>query len=395
MLSFNFAKIPQILFGAGKIKELHSILPKDSKRILLISAPKQVLNSTGKFDQLLRQIESKEVFHENIVIREPSPESINILVNKYKENEVDVVISIGGGSTLDTGKAVSAMILHGDPVEDFLEGVGTKQYNGVKIPFIAIPTTSGTGSEATKNAVLSRPGENGFKKSLRHDNLVPDYAIIDPEFMLTCPAGITSSTGMDAFSQLLESYVSIKSNPITDALALSGMQYSIQYLVPTVKEEPKNINYREGLAYAALCSGITLANAGLGTVHGFASSIGGLHDIPHGVVCGTLMAETNRLTIQRLQEKHSEENLNYLRKFAEVGALFENKRLGSDSEIDLYCKILTDRLQEMTNELQLKRLSEYGITEDSIDVIIPKTSNKNNPIQHDAKDLKTILENRL
>jgi alcohol dehydrogenase class IV len=395
MLSFNFAKIPHILFGAEKILELHSILPQIAKKVLLISAPKEILNTKGKYDQLLKQIESKEVFHETVVSGEPSPESINALVKKYKEFEIKAVIALGGGSTLDTGKAVSAMILHNDPVEEFLEGVGTKTHNGVKIPFIAIPTTSGTGSEATKNAVLSRPGKEGFKKSLRHDNLVPDYAIIDPEFMVTCPSSVTAACGMDAFSQLLESYVSTKSNPITDALALSGMEYIMQYLVPTVKDEPENINYREGLAYAALCSGITLANAGLGTVHGFASSVGGMHEIPHGTVCGTLMAETNRLTIQRLQENPTKENMVYLRKFAEVGALFENKRLDPEEKPDLYCKILADRLQEMTNKLQLKRLSEYGVTKDSIKAIVPKTSNKNNPIQHNAEDLRTILENRL
>jgi alcohol dehydrogenase len=394
MLAFNFAKIPHILFGPGKINELHSVLPKIAKRVLLISAPKEILNAKGKFDQLMKQIESKEVFHETVT-REPSPESINALVKKFKESEIDAVIAIGGGSTLDTGKAVSAMILHNDPVEEFLEGVGTKKHNGVKIPFIAIPTTSGTGSEATKNAVLSRPGENGFKKSLRSDNLVPDYTIIDPEFMITCPSSVTAACGMDAFTQLLESYISTKANPITDALALSGIQYCMQYLVSTVKDEPENINYREGLAYAALCSGITLANAGLGTVHGFASSVGGLHDIPHGVVCGTLMAETNRLTIERLQENPTEENLKYLRKYAEVGALFDSKRLNSDEEIELYCKILVDRLEEMTKKLDLKRLGEYGVTKESIEAIVPKTSNKNNPIQHSEEDLKKILENRL
>ena len=141
--------------------------------------------------------------------------------------------------------------------------------------------------------------------------------------------------------------------------------------------------------------GITLANAGLGTVHGFASSVGGLHDIPHGVVCGTLMAETNRLTIRRLQENPIEENMKYLRKFAQVGALFENKGLGSDEEIEFYCKTLVDRLEEMTKKLNLKRLGEYGVTKESIKIIISKTSNKNNPIQHSEQDLKKILENRL
>jgi alcohol dehydrogenase class IV len=173
------------------------------------------------------------------------------------------------------------------------------------------------------------------------------------------------------------------------------MQYSIQYLIPTTLDEPENLNYREGLAYAALLSGITLANAGLGTVHGFASSIGGFHDIPHGVVCGTLMAETNRITIQRLKQLPPEISKPFLRKYAEVGALFDNKRLTSDDHIDHYCDILITNLKEMTDTLKIKKLGAYGVTYSDIESIVKATSNKNNPIDLTLEELHGILKNRI
>ena len=175
-----------------------------------------------------------------------------------------------------------------DGIINYLEGVELNP-PGSTVSFIAVPTTAGTGSEATKNAVISSIGESGFKKSLRHDNFIPDIAVIDPQLMLSCPETLTAACGLDAIAQLLESYVSSKSNPITDALAFDALTKAIPAFEVAVKDGHKNLEARASMAYGALISGITLANAGLGIVHGFASPIGGFFDIPHGVVCGTLL----------------------------------------------------------------------------------------------------------
>ena len=215
-------------------------------------------------------------YHHVVVSGEPSPELIDTTVEKYRNEAVDAIVAIGGGSVLDAGKAISAMLHRTESIKEFLEGVGTIEHPGTKLPFIALPTTSGTGSEATKNAVISHVGKSGYKKSLRHDNFVPDIAIVDPRFTLSCPQNITAASGMDCFTQLIESYLSDKANEYTDALAWEGLKEIKSSLVQSYMHG-NDIQARTGMAFASLTSGICLANAGLGVVHGFASSIGGLY----------------------------------------------------------------------------------------------------------------------
>ncbi len=282
--------LPRIVeFGIGKRQLLTEKILDFGQKVLLVSGGSSFLESNN-WDVLSKSFKRNQIICETVRIgKEPAPEIIDEAVKTFGNFNPDVIVAIGGGSTLDAGKAISAMLPLKESIIKYLEGVGDGSiHTGVKIPFFALPTTSGTGSEATKNAVISRVGIYGFKKSLRHDNFIPDMALIDPELTVHCPENITAWSGMDAFTQLLESYLSTTSNPLTDAIALSGLEMVQKYLERAV-DDGSDLEARSGMAYAAFCSGITLANAGLGVVHGFASSIGGKIDIPHGLVCASLM----------------------------------------------------------------------------------------------------------
>ena len=187
---FNFARTPRILFGAGRFSEVGKIAGEIGETVLIVTGSRS-LKSSEKWDELIKSLETTSLRHFEIsVTGEPSPEFVDSAVTKFKDRGIDVVLAVGGGSVLDTGKAISAMLLQDKSVVNFLEGVGTGEaHSGDKIPFIAVPTTAGTGSEVTKNAVLSQTGPDGYKKSLRHDNFVPDVALIDPEPPITFPRG--------------------------------------------------------------------------------------------------------------------------------------------------------------------------------------------------------------
>jgi alcohol dehydrogenase class IV len=317
---------------------------------------------------------------------EPTPAMIDLAVQRYAGGSTDVVVAIGGGSVLDAGKAIAAMLPLNEPVKDYLEGVGTKaSHPGTKIPFIAIPTTAGTGSEATKNAVLAEVGKNGYKKSLRHNNFVPNVAIIDPALTITCTPATTAASGMDAFTQLLESYLSTAANPMTDALALEGLRHVAQSLSIAYRQGD-NIAARTGMALAAYLSGITLANAGLGLVHGFASSIGGYAAIPHGVVCSTLMAAANKITVRKLRTQHTAEEA--LTKYITVGRIFSHDQTKPD---EYYIDSLLATIETWTAEMRIPTLGQEGITSADFEKIVAAADNKNNPANLDKDEMTEVL----
>jgi alcohol dehydrogenase class IV len=281
---FRFARVPLIIFHQGALSELPRIASGYGRKIILVTGNRSFISSASA-GKMLDNLKKESIAFEIVPIAgEPSPEMIDEAVAKHRNFEANLVIAVGGGSVMDAGKAISAMLTVGGSVTDYLEDVGTLQHPGAKIPFIAVPTTSGTGSETTKNAVISRVGAGGFKKSLRHDNFVPEIAIVDPELTLGCPPEITAAAGMDCFTQLTEAFLSTKSNEYTDALAIQGLKAVKESLLKAYTVG--DIESRSGMSFAALTSGICLANAGLGTVHGFASSIGGTFTIPHGIICG-------------------------------------------------------------------------------------------------------------
>jgi len=248
--------------------------------------------------------------------------------------------------------------------------------------------TSGTGSEATKNAIISEVGPQGFKKSLRHDHFVPDMAILDPELTLGCPSEITSTSGMDCFTQLTEAFLSDKASEYTDSFARLGLKAIKSSLVRSVRNG-EDITARTDMSYAALNSGICLANAGLGTVHGFASTIGGRYNIPHGLICGTLMAVTNRVNVRELRVSSGN---HALKKYAGLGKLFLDTEGKSD---DYYIDGFIDYLYEMTSDLQLPGLAGFGLEERDIEEICAQTGNKNNPVALSQENLVEILHERI
>lgn len=393
-LDFNFASIPHIIFGAGRLSEIYEIIPKFGNNVLYVIGGSS-LKKSGKWDEIRSEMQKRGInFFEISVEGEPTPTLVDEAVEKFRSKKLDIIVGIGGGSVIDAGKAISAMIPKIDSIKNYLEGVGNKIHDGRKIPYIAVPTTSGTGSEATKNAVITEVGIEGFKKSLRHDNLIPNYAVVDPQLVISCPKSVSAPCGMDAFTQLLEAYVSPKANPITDALAKSGIKQMKDAIVPVCNEKASNITARAAMAYGSLMSGIVLANVGLGIVHGFASSIGGLFNIPHGVVCGTLLADSTKMNIKRLEQLGAEGE-NGLLKHAIVGALITGKESFKDINVPHYCSVLIETLKNWTKELNIDRLGKYGITTTDIDDIVEKTSLKNNPVHLKREDLREILISRI
>ncbi len=387
--SFQFSSLPKIIFGKGKRSELPTAVKSIGKSVLLLTGSSS-LHNFGHGEEILAGLRKAElVLNHEIIAHEPSPSLVDQIVAKYRGEGIQIVVAVGGGSVMDAGKAISAMIPVEGSIKDYLEGVGERVHTGDKIPFIAMPTTSGTGSEMTKNAVISEVGEMGFKKSLRHDNFIPEIAIIDPEMMLSCPASLTASSGMDAFTQLLESYVSVNANPMTDALALQGLKQIKKYLLRAYLEGEDNIEARAGMALGAMFSGISLAQAGLGLVHGFASPLGGYFHIPHGVVCSSLMAPVFAYTIDNLVDHPDHPAFQKLIIASKVFADFKYKQ---DIE---YLQAFKEKLIHITKLLELPRLSDYGFTKESIPKVVEHTSHKQHPVQLTTEQMTDALLSRM
>jgi alcohol dehydrogenase class IV len=387
--AFQFARVPKIIFRNGIISDLPNYVKLYGNKIALVTGKSSFMNSIHA-EKLLNNLSRYKLGYILISIPgEPSSEDIDNAVKSLNNEGIDLVVGIGGGSVLDAGKAISAMMHMSESVVRFLEGVGDMEHPGTKLPFIAVPTTSGTGSEATKNAVISKIGINGYKKSLRHDNFVPEIALIDPELTLNCPSEITAASGMDCFTQLTEAYLSDKATVYTDALALEGLK-AIKLSLTKCCRDGQDKEARTGMSFAALTSGICLANAGLGVVHGFASSVGAMYNIPHGLVCGTLMAKTNEINVRELRKRLN--NLVALNKYSLMGKLFLEEKGGND---DYYIDGFISYLHKLTFDLGLSGFKKYGVQEKDISSICIRTENKNNPVKLVPEDMEEIFRSRL
>lgn len=388
--SFSLFLPSRILFGPGTRRELGAQVRAFGPGALLITGETSMARS-GRLDEITGLLTDASVALQHATVSgEPSPEAVDAIVDANRGKPLDAVVAIGGGSVLDTGKAVAAMLPVGGGVERFLEKVGTESHPGTTLPLIAVPTTAGTGSEATKNAVLSRTGSGGFKASLRHDNFVPRCAIVDPELHLSCPPDVTAACGMDALTQLLEAYVSSAATPFTDALAWSGLEQAASSLLPAA-EAGDDLEARTGMAYASLLSGVVLAHAGLGVVHGFASVLGAAVPIPHGVACGTILAAATSVTIEHLLS-HKESSAAAMAKYGRVGRLLS----GYDGDSDIFASgKLVAVLESWVSRLGLSPLGAYGIRDEETPALAARAGNKNNPGDLSLRERAEILRRRM
>jgi alcohol dehydrogenase class IV len=391
---FAIGRLPRIEFGTGSLARLPRLVRQFGERALLVTGYRS-LQESSSWAPFVAALEQEGVHWQHTKVRgEPSPDYVDEAVRAFAGSGIEVVVGVGGGSVLDAAKAVAGLLPSRRSVMDFLEGVGPElPYEGPALPYIAVPTTAGTGSEATKNAVLSRPGRQGFKKSFRHDRLVAQYAVVDPDLLATCPPELIAANGMDALTQLIEAFVSVRANPCTDALVLSALVAARDGLLAWYEGAYGAVEGREGMAYAALISGIALAQTGLGSVHGLASPLGAFFPVPHGVVCGTLVSAATAVNIRAMRSREPENPA--LEKYAQLGNLLAGREHDRRDEARA---ALVRLLSEWTERLQLPRLGALGVVESDLDRVVASSrgsSMKTNPIVLRDQEIREVLTERL
>lgn len=379
---FQFATATQIVFGAGSLAELPRLVTGMGARALL------VLGESGRFGARVVELcaSAGVTLHEARVAGEPTVENVLALVGAAREAGVEFVIGAGGGSVIDGAKAAAALLANpGDPY-DFLEVIGKgRPLERAPLPFVAVPTTAGTGAEVTKNAVLAS-AEHAVKVSLRSDSMLPRVALVDPELTLTLPPAITAATGLDALTQVLEPFVSKSANPITDALSREGMSRAARGL-RRAYHDGSDLEARTDMALVSLLGGITLANAKLGAVHGFAGPIGGMFPAPHGAVCARLLPLVVERNIAALRARAPESPV--LGRYEDVARILTGRASARADDAAAW-------LSELAQELEVPPLGRYGLGAAHVAEVVQKSkrasSMQGNPIALTDDELARTLE---
>lgn len=384
-MQFEFATAQRIVFGAGKLQELTVLAPAMGTRAAFITGS-NAERITPVF-QALRQCGANPAAFS--ITSEPTTDRIATIAQQARAQGCDYVVAFGGGSVIDAGKAVAALLTNTGELMNYLEVIGKGEpltYDPA--PCIAIPTTAGTGAEVTRNAVLLSP-EHKVKVSMRHPKMLPTVALVDPELTLSMPPAVTASTGLDAFIQLLEAFVSIKANPLTDGICREGLCY-VSRSLHRAYTHGHDLAARTDMALGSLFGGLALANAGLGAVHGFAGPIGGMFKAPHGMVCASLLPAVFEANVRALEERAAESPA--LEKYYEVAALVTDSRNADLEE-------LLEWIKETCMQMHVPGLSDFGITESDIPAIVEKgkqaSSMKGNPVPLRDEELAVILSNAL
>jgi alcohol dehydrogenase class IV len=380
-MKFEFATATSIVFGVGTSGRVGENLKGPVRRALVVTGATSV-----RAEKLLANLAVNSVGTVTFAVGgEPTLATVENGVAVARRENCNLVIAIGGGSVIDAGKAIAAMMKNEGELLDYLEVIGRGQaLQNQSAKFIAIPTTAGTGSEVTRNAVLASP-EHRVKVSLRGVGMLPWMAVVDPELTYDLPPALTATTGLDALTQLIEPYVSARANPMTDGFCLEGMRRAARSLGEAVSNGA-NKTAREDMALAGLFGGLALANAGLGAVHGFAGPIGGMFPAPHGAVCAALLPHVMAANLSALREREKQSFA--LGRYARVAAvLTDNPHSTPDAGVEWVKKLVAD--------LSIPKLGAYGIREEHVADLVAKaakaTSMKANPIVLTPVELSDTL----
>ncbi len=381
-MNFEFATATRIIFGAGKLKEIGSLAREFGRHALVVTG-----KHPRRADALMKRLAAEGIATTAFAVPgEPTVKLVEQGVASAKSSHCEFVIAFGGGSAIDAGKAIAAMLTNEGELLDYLEVVGRgRALTKPSTPLIAIPTTAGAGAEVTRNAVLASP-EHKFKVSLRSPLILPKVALLDPELTYDLPSAITASTGLDALTQLIEPYTCCRTNPMVDALCVEGIRRAARSL-RVAFVHGQNREAREDMSLASLFGGLALANAGLGAVHGFAAPIGGMFPAPHGAVCAVLLPHVMSANLRALRLRSPGSDT--LRRYDEVARLVTgNSSAKADDGVrwvgDLVC------------DLQIPKLGAYGVSEQHVAELVEKASQassmKANPIVLTRGELAEILQ---
>ncbi len=384
-MHFEFTTATRIVFGAGMVNQVGPIAKDYGLRALVVTS-----RAPGRAERLLAGLKSTSVAAATFpVAGEPELATVEQGTRLAKAEKCELVIGFGGGSAIDAGKAIAAMLTNDGELLDYLEIVGrSKPLTKPSAPFIAVPTTAGTGAEVTRNAVLASP-EHKLKVSLRSPLMLAKVAVVDPELTYDLPPALTASTGLDALTQLIEPFVCHRANPMTDGLCVEGLRRAARSL-RIACSNGNDKDAREDMAVASLFGGLALSNAGLGAVHGFAGPIGGSFPAPHGAICAALLPHVMAMNLRALRQR--DPNGPALARYEEVAWwLAGDMKAKADDGLKWVRALVLD--------LKVPRLGSFGVRREHFPDLVAKTakasSMKANPTALTPEEMTEILEQAL
>ena len=381
-IQFEFATAPRILFGPGKLKEIGSIAASFGKNALVVQG-----GNSARSLPLRSLLEEAGIgFSTFEILGEPTNEDIVEGVRKVRESSFDLIIGFGGGSVVDSAKAIAAVAANPGELSDYQETIGGgKPLLVPALACVAIPTTAGTGAEVTRNAVLASR-QHRVKASLRSPHLLPRVALVDPELTYGLPPALTASTGLDALTQLIEPFVSVRANPLTDAFCLEGIRRAARSLQKACKEGSDPMA-RQEMALASLFGGLALANSGLGAVHGFAAPIGGMFSAPHGAVCAALLPYIMEINVRALRQRAPDSDS--LDRYAKIATIVTQSQKATIEDGIGW-------IRDLCSTLAIPRLRAFAMQEKDVPILVElaakASSMKANPIALTREELTESLQ---